>query len=371
MTTFGGQSQRISQPPLPPGPPPASTIGGSASATTSVAAGPGLSTSISSLLSSLVANGMIAAPNGQSKPAPIPSNPPSLVGAAQPTSNANFVPLGPLPSTSISITSTTVSATIATSAPPAGVTTQDSPHSPRKPKKEVLGVEFKQELLRERHEHVLEALYSDFPRQCKTCGLRFKVQDEHSKHMDWHVSRNRRQKSQKKVSRKWFLSAKEWLSGTSAAASESAPSFFAEEPGKQEENTELIAVPADENQSACALCGELFEDFYSDETDEWMYKGAVYLNVPQGTVTEGLDSAALGPIVHMKCKTESAETSAVDSVDDDDEVQPELQAADSVRMEVDGMGEDNIMPLLTDNFDISEIKEEQEDLGSRRKRTRY
>ncbi|CAM6085396.1 unnamed protein product [Calypogeia fissa] len=373
MTTFGGQPQRFPQPPLPPGPPPASTIVGSTSTTTSVAAGGALTTSISSLLSSLVAHGVIGAA-GQNKPAPIAGNAAGPVGAPQPTPNPNFVPLGPLPSVSINMPSTTVSATplSGTSALPSGATAQDAPPSPLKPKKEVLGVEFKQELLRERHEYVLEALYSDFPRQCKTCGLRFKVQDEHSKHMDWHVSRNRRQKSQKKVSRKWFVSAKEWLSGTSTAASEAAPSFFAEEPGVQEENTELVAVPADENQSACALCGELFEDFYSDETDEWMYKGAVYLNIPQGTSTEGLDSAALGPIVHMKCKTESAETAAVDSVDDDDEqVQPELQAADSVRMEVDGMGEDNIMPLLTDNFDMSEIKEEQEDLGSRRKRTRY
>lgn len=38
------------------------------------------------------------------------------------------------------------------------------------------------------------------------------------------------------------------------------------------------------------------------------------------------------------------------------QVQPELQAADSVRMEVDGSGDDSIMPLLTDNFDTSEIK---------------
>ena len=306
MSIFGGQPQRYAQPPLPPGPPPSASIVGSGPVTASAPSG-GLN--ISSLLSSLMAHGVIAAP-GQNNlgTASVSELTAPIAGFASMNTSSTTVPSTEGISIAISSSSTIVN--------------QVAPESSRRSKKEALGVEFKQELLRERHEYVLEALYSDFPRQCKTCGLRFKAQDEHSKHMDWHVSRNRRQKSQKKVSRKWFVTCKEWLSGTSAAASESAPSFFAEEPGVKQENIELVAVPADDDQSACALCGELFEDFYSDETEEWMYKGAVYLNVPQGTSIEGLDSTSLGPIVHVKCKTESAETAAVDSIEDDDEARP-------------------------------------------------
>ncbi|BBN20418.1 pre-mRNA cleavage complex 2 protein Pcf11 [Marchantia polymorpha subsp. ruderalis] len=374
LNTFAVQPSRYNPPPLPPGPPPASTIVGSAGSQSTPSGG--LSSSISSLLSSLVAHGVIA-------PVPAPSlsvlpvsTPPSLpVPASQVNPAIGLVTMGVLPTppvnAPISVVPAPVSAAVVTPLIVAAVPNQELPPSPPTSKIEAIGTEFKQEILRERHEYVLEALYSDFPRQCKTCGLRFKAQDEHSKHMDWHVSRNRRQKSQKKISRKWFVSTKEWLSGTGAAASEFAPSFFAEESGAKEENVEVVAVPEDENQSACALCGEPFEDFYSDETDEWMYKGAVYLNVPPGGSTEGLDSSALGPIVHLKCKTESAETATADFAEDDEEVQPELQAADSVRMEVDGSGDDSIMPLLTDNFDTSEIKEERDDIGSRRKRTRY
>ncbi|KAL2609492.1 hypothetical protein R1flu_028065 [Riccia fluitans] len=357
-------------PPLPPGPPPASTIVGSAGSQSTPSGG--LSSSISSLLSSLVAHGVIA-------PVQIPmaSSTPTLPVGVEPKANSalGLVTHGVLPTPPVSVPLTMVtapvSAALVTSLIVPAVTSQEVLPSPPTSRSVGIGVEFKQEILRERHEYVIESLYSDFPRQCKTCGLRFKVQDEHSRHMDWHVSRNRRQKTQKKISRKWFVSSKEWLSGTGAAASEFTPSFFAEESVVKEEIVEIVAVPEDENQSACALCGEPFEDFYSDETDEWMYKGAVYLNVPPGGSTEGLDSTALGPIVHLKCKTESAEIATADFAEDDEEVQPELQAADSVRMEVDGNGGDIIMPLLTDNFDTPEIKEESDDLGSRRKRTRY
>lgn len=274
---------QVLQPPLPPGPPPLS------SQVASLPVQP--LTNITSLLSSLVAQGVISAANSATPSSQPHIGPTSLLASNQHMDASHVAAQVPTDDSS--------SMTMASTFSSQGLTSiaADAPSIVGP-----LGFEFKTELLRERHDFVVNALYSNLLHQCKTCGLRCKSQDDLMKHMERHAPKINVQNLSAKLSRHWFANKEEWVKGVDSSVPHlpAIPEYLVDQSFPKVEDNEEPAVPADEDQAACMLCGEPFEDFYDDETDLWMYKGAVYLNT-----VPGMASKDKGPIVHAKCRSTS------------------------------------------------------------------
>lgn len=146
----------------------------------------------------------------------------------------------------------------------------------------------------------MNGLYADLPRQCRTCGLRFRRQEEHRSHMDWHVTKNRK----RRICREWFVRERMWLAGAETVGRKSVAAFFPTERKEETKDEQELGVVAEEEQKRCALCEEGFEEFYSDEMEEWMYRGAAYLYQPTGKLATSMERSQLGPIIHAKCRSE-------------------------------------------------------------------
>ncbi|KAI5064963.1 hypothetical protein GOP47_0019658 [Adiantum capillus-veneris] len=273
---------QVLQPPLPPGrPPPPSQEGNPPPQV--------LNTNISTLLSSLVAQGLISATSAT----PSLQLPYSIPSISLTPSIENMAAAGATAAVVLDGSSgTAVPDSLVSQGPILNV----AQHSSVDTRHASVGVEFKTDVLRERHDLVINALYASLLEQCKTCGLRCKSQHDLLKHMERHAPENSTQNFLGKGSRSWFPRKEEWLKGARLSVCKQAVTL---QSACKVEGSGEPAVPADEDQAACTLCGEPFEDFYDDETDLWMYKGAVYLNTAPGMAS----NEGKGPIVHAKCQS--------------------------------------------------------------------
>lgn len=269
-------------PPLPPGPPPSTSLLVTSSQTSN---SPSLGLNpLSSLLSSLVAKGLITSASTQLPT--ITSNQMSKESSSQ---NSDL--------------------DASTSAPPLSskepLACEASSLHHISLDESLIGTQFKTEVIREFHPSVIHSILDNLNHCCISCGLRFRHQHQLQTHLDWHNSNNSKISNFDRVCRRWYSSIDCWVSGDYEPPCGPVPIFSSQ--GVSEELVEPM-VPADEKQSICVLCGEPFEDFYSIERDEWMYKKTVYLNLTDGKyVARGIENNIVeGPIVHANCISVSA-----------------------------------------------------------------
>uniref|UniRef100_A0A2P2L6K9 Uncharacterized protein MANES_08G021000 n=1 Tax=Rhizophora mucronata TaxID=61149 RepID=A0A2P2L6K9_RHIMU len=267
---------------------------------------------VSNLLSSLVAKGLISASKSQA-PSPLPIESP----------NQNLTVTIPSPRSSLP-----VSSSASHSSPVDKVSTPEPalkksvawPQSSTMKMENLIGFEFKPDIIRELHPTVISSLFDDIQHQCVICGLRLKIKEQLDRHTEWHTLKTFEPDGTNRLSSRWYADLEDWVNGMAG------PSSVLESPGLMEsgstmDNDELM-VPADEDQCACVLCGELFEDYYSQGRNQWMFKGAVHITLPLGnSELATADESARGPIVHKSCMSES-------SIHD-------LRVANGIKMEMD------------------------------------
>ncbi|XP_020553384.1 polyadenylation and cleavage factor homolog 4 isoform X2 [Sesamum indicum] len=295
----GFSKEKSEQPPVPSAPHPSSLGSEQIPSTANPTSNP-----VSSLLSSLVAKGLISASKSDSL---------SSASTQKPDQSLNYGP-------GVSSTSSTPDSSVPLTMrkPLLSITDQPSSSRPvaeisdglRRPKtniKDTIGFEFRPDVVRNLHPDVITDLVSDLPYQCRICGLRLKLQEPLDRHMEWHALRAPDQNPLNKNSRRWYTSSVDWVAGVGYILAADSPSDLSGESGAALTSSEQM-VPADESQCACILCGELFEDCYSQETKEWMFKKAVYLNIQssesQETIGTASDTASPRPIVHINCMSE-------------------------------------------------------------------
>lgn len=263
---------------------------------------------ISCLLSSLVARGLISSSKMES-PAPVPAQTDkpllkvkqeTIATTPEPDSSASAATEIPVPAAADDV-----------SIPEPVTESSDLPQLPAAGEdiKNLIGFEFKPEVIRRFHSSVIDDLFDKLPYRCGICGMWLKVKGCLDRHLLWHASLNPEQRATASVSSKWYTHSSDWVAGRTG------PDLYGTKSIKVEgenccETREIVEpmVPADESQCVCVLCGELFEDFYDIGKDEWMFKGAVHMTIPYETPKVGAesDSSFQGPIVHANCLSENS-----------------------------------------------------------------
>ncbi|KAF8101782.1 hypothetical protein N665_0201s0101 [Sinapis alba] len=243
---------------------------------------------ISCLLSSLVSKGLISA---------IKPELPSLPQHAAPSVSQDHSP-DHSTSSSMSVVPSDAQPVVSVKKGPS-TSSEVAPVETEKLEPEnLIGLKFRADKIRELHPLVISSLFDDLPHLCTSCGVRLKQKEELDRHMEeLHDKKKLELSGTNSKCRVWFPKADDWIAAKSGELEPEYEEVLSEPESGDEDGP---AVAADENQCACILCGEIFEEYFSQARDQWIFKGVSYLTILPP------ESEANGPIVHAACLTKSS-----------------------------------------------------------------
>lgn len=143
------------------------------------------------------------------------------------------------------------------------------------------------ELLKPRPELVENFLYKNLPKQCSTCGKRYrddaKGHEAREKHLDWHFRVNKcLREGNRAVNRCWYLTEQEWIEYHDEDEILGLVQLDHVRSDKDEKlDLEVLAkkyvpVPGDKTISRnCPICKDKFETQWSDEAEDWVWINAI------------------------------------------------------------------------------------------------
>ena len=122
---------------------------------------------------------------------------------------------------------------------------------------------------------MISSLFDDLPHLCTSCAVSLKQKEELDRHMEMHDKKLELSGTKSKC-RDWFPKAEDWIAAKPGDLEPEYEEVLSEPVSVVEDGP---SVDADENQCACILCGEKFEDYFRQEVAQWMFKGASYLTI--------------------------------------------------------------------------------------------